>query len=51
MKLLGKNNDLYRDGKVTKAGYGVMTVALILGLCCILVGRSLYGYAKGKQKR
>lgn len=46
MKLLEKNNDLYKNGKITKSGYIVMTIASIFGLCCFLLGRSLYGKAK-----
>lgn len=42
MKLLGKNNELYKDGKITAKGYHVMTISTIFGFCCFLVGRSLY---------
>lgn len=45
MKLLGKNNDLYKNGKITKSGYIVMIVSSILGLGCFLIGRSLYAKA------
>lgn len=45
MKLLGKNNDLYKDGKTTKSGYIVLIVSSIFGLCCFLIGRSLYAKA------
>lgn len=45
MKLLGKNNDLYKDGKITKNGYIVLMVSSILGLGCFLIGRSLYAKA------
>lgn len=41
MKLLGKNNDLYKDSKITKSGYIVMIISSILGLYCFLIGRSL----------
>lgn len=45
MKILGKNNDLYKDGKITKNGYIVLMVSSILGLGCFLIGRSLYAKA------
>lgn len=45
MKLLCENNDLYKDGKITKSGYIVMILSSIFGLCCFLIGRSLYGEA------
>jgi hypothetical protein len=46
MKLLGKNNDLYRNGKITKSGYIVIAIASIFGLCCFLLCRLLYRKAK-----
>lgn len=49
MKLLGKNNDLYKDGKITKIGYGVMIISSFFGPCCFLVGRSIYKKAKKPQ--
>lgn len=49
MKLLGKNNDLYKDGRITKTGYFVMTVSSIFGFCCFLVGCSLY-IRKAREK-
>lgn len=49
MKLLGPNNDLYKEGKITKSGYGVMAISSIFGFCCFLMGRSLYGKALKKK--
>jgi hypothetical protein len=34
MKILGKNNDLRtEEGKITKAGYAVMLLSTVFGLC------------------
>jgi len=44
IKLLGKNNDLRtEEGKITKAGYAVMMLSTVFGLCVFLTGRYLYG--------
>lgn len=46
IKLLGPNNDLRtEDGVITKRGYLVMFISAVFGLCCFLIGRSLYGKA------
>ena len=51
IKLLGKGNDLYtEDGKITKAGYAVMLISTLFGLCVFLTGRCIYGrYVQAKR--
>lgn len=50
IKLLGKNNDLRtEDGIITKWGYFVAAICAVFGLCCFLIGRSVYGkFTHGK---
>ncbi|MBR5372367.1 MAG: hypothetical protein IK130_09140 [Oscillospiraceae bacterium] len=46
IKLLGKGNDLYtEEGQITKAGYAVMLLSTLFGLCVFLTGRCIYGRA------
>ncbi len=50
MKILGKNNDLRtEEGKITKAGYAVMLLSTVFGLCVFFSGRKIY--AKSLQKK
>ncbi len=51
MKLLEKKNDLYKDGRITKEGYTVMTISSVFSFCCFLVGRSLYGKTLKKHNK
>ncbi len=44
MKFFGKKNELRtEEGKITKAGYTVMMLSSVFGLCVFLTGRYIYG--------
>lgn len=51
MKLLGKNNDLWKNNKITKAGYSVMAISSIIGFICFLAGKEALKTRNKKRKK
>ena len=51
IKFFGKNNDLRtEEGNITKAGYVVMMLSTVFGLCVFLTGRYFYGKSLQKNQ-
>lgn len=51
MKLLGKNNTLWVNNRITKQGLLVLAFCSVLGIGTFIAGRSIYGRMSAKKKR